>query len=336
MSFAQTVKDELCRVPTQKKCCLTAEFSAFLLFNGSIRIDSRQGVSLAMTTEHSGAARRIFSLAKEVYRLETQILVHRKNKLRKNQVYSLQIPAQDGVKKVLSALGFPVDEIWRVDMSFRPPEQIWENQCCKRAFLRGAFLANGSINNPKGSYHLEIICNSYSQVQFLNELLTDFEISGKSVKRKDSWVFYVKESEQIVTFLNIIGSHGALLEFENIRIEKEMRNHVNRLVNSEAANIEKQVTAAQKQLEDINKIAATVGIASLPKSLQATAEARLSHPELSLSGLAELLGLGKSGVNHRLRRLAELAEELGGQAPSKTDAVKSKAGKSRAGKIKNR
>ena len=311
MSFAAAVKDDLCRIAMHKKCCLLAEFSAFLLLNGSMRITPGAGISLSMLTEHSGTARRIFSLAKEVFEMDTQISVHRKDRLRKNQVFSLLMPHQEGVTRALSALGFNTGaEFWEMTTPPEPPAALCESQCCCRAYLRGAFLAGGSVNNPKSTYHLEIVCNSRAQADFITGLAAGFDIAGHAVQRKNSWIFYLKESDRIITFLNVIGSHRALLDFENVRIEKDMRNRVNRLVNSEAANINKQVQAAQAQLADIKKIALTIGLAKLPLSLRQTAEARVNNPEASLTELSALLSVGKSGVSHRLRRISEIADDI--------------------------
>ena len=311
MSFSVAMKDDLARLLSQKKCCRLSEFAALTRFLGSIRIDGGQKVSLLLATEHPAVARKIFSLAKELFQMETAIVVHRKNRLSKNQVFSLLMPAQEHLGKALEALGFArEEEPWQIDFSARPLRQILSGPCCQRAYLRGAFLAVGSVNAPQGAYHMEMVCHSQEQAQFLRELLDGFEISARIIQRKQAWVLYLKGSEPIVTFLNLIGSHRALLEFENVRVSKEMRNYLNRRINSETANIDKQVETAQKQITDINALISAGRFAKLPPLLREAAEARMDNPEYSLAELAQILGVSKSGVNHRFRRLAQMAERL--------------------------
>ena len=309
MSFAYEVKDDLCRVATTKACCKKAEVAAFLLLNASLRLGAKFSFSLSMQTEHGGTARRIFTLAKEVYSMNTQIIVHRKDKLKKNQVYSLYMPAQEGVKSALTDLGFSFDNILNLDFNTLPKESIYANNCCKRAFLRGAFLASGSVSDPQSGYHMEIVCNNEQQAVFLQGLLSNFDLRGGIVARKQSFVLYLKESEQIITFLTLIGAHRAMMAFENVRIGKEIRNNVQRMLNAENANLDKTVEAAQRQIEAIRILEQNTGLDKLPPSLKETAEMRLEYPEASLVELAALLGIGKSGVNHRLRKLIQMADE---------------------------
>jgi len=311
MSFSVAMKDDLARLLSRKNCCRLAEFAALMRFLGSIRIGSGQKISLLLATEHPAVARKIFSLAKELFQMETEIVVHRKNRLRKNQVFSLLMPAQEPLGRALEALGFAKEEEpWRIDFSAHPPQRVLTGPCCQRAYLRGAFLAVGSVNAPQGAYHMEMVCHSQEQAQFLRELLSAFEINAQIVQRKQTWVLYLKGSEPIATFLNLVGSHRALLEFENVRVSKEMRNYLNRRVNSETANIDKQVETAQKQLSDINALLSAGRFAKLPPLLREAAEARMENPEYSLAELAQVLGVGKSGVNHRFRRLAQMAKRL--------------------------
>jgi len=187
-----------------------------------------------------------------------------------------------------------------------------QNACCKRAFIRGAFLSAGSMSDPEKSYHFEIVCTSEEKAMQLMEIINSFDIDAKIVQRKKNYVVYVKEGAQIVDMLGIMEAHVALMNLENVRILKEMRNSVNRQVNCETANINKTVNAAVKQIEDINYIEETVGLSSLPENLQEIAEVRLKYPEAALKELGTFLepAVGKSGVNHRLRKLCEIAEEI--------------------------
>jgi hypothetical protein len=189
---------------------------------------------------------------------------------------------------------------------------LLQNTCCRRAYIRGAFLAAGSISDPSKSYHFEIVCASMPQALQLQELMTGFETDAKIVERKDRFVVYLKEGSQIVDMLNVMEAYVSLMNLENVRILKEMRNSVNRKVNCETANISKTVNAAVKQLEDIEKIRDTIGFDRLPAHLKEMALLRLEHPDAPLKELGGYLDppVGKSGVNHRLRRLSEIADEI--------------------------
>lgn len=189
---------------------------------------------------------------------------------------------------------------------------VVQNVCCKRAFIRGAFLSAGSISDPEKFYHFEITCASMRKAKQLQGLMASFDIEARIVLRKRYFVVYVKEGSQIAELLQIMEAPVALMELENIRIVKEMRNSVNRQVNCETANINKTVSAAVKQMEDIRYIQDTIGLESLPENLQEMARVRLERPEATLKELGEALEppVGKSGVNHRLRKLSLMAEDL--------------------------
>ena len=185
-------------------------------------------------------------------------------------------------------------------------------ECCRRAFLRGAFLASGSISDPEKSYHLEFVCTTEKKAGQLVEILKRFGLDGKQILRKRSYVVYLKDGEQIVDALNIMGAHIALMEMENVRIVKGIRNTVNRKLNCEMANITKTVTAANKQVADIQFLSGKIGLNALPENLREIARLRLEYPDATLVELGEMLypPVGKSGVNHRLRKLGNLAKEL--------------------------
>ncbi len=182
--------------------------------------------------------------------------------------------------------------------------------CCKRAFLRGAFLVCGTMSDPAKSYHLEFVLHDESKTALLLKVLNAFELDAKVTHRKNNSVVYIKESEKIVDMLNIIGAHKILLELENLRIIKEMRGNVNRQVNCETANITKTVNACARQLDAIRRLEHTAGLSSLPPHLEEIARIRLNQPDISLSELGRLCTppLGKSGVNHRLNKIIEIAD----------------------------
>lgn len=187
-----------------------------------------------------------------------------------------------------------------------------EKMCCKRAFIRGAFLASGSMSDPNKAYHFEIVCRTKEQAERLQELMAEFDTEPKIVERKNHYVVYLKDGSQIVDMLNVMEAYVSLMNLENVRIIKEMRNSVNRQVNCETANINKTVNAAVKQIADIELIRDTIGFDSLPAPLREIAQIRLEHREAPLKDLGNYLNppVGKSGINHRLRKLAAIAEDL--------------------------
>jgi DNA-binding protein WhiA len=182
----------------------------------------------------------------------------------------------------------------------------------KKEFLRETFLSNGSINNPEKEYHLEIVSDSNEIALVIADLLKGYGIVAKVIEKKYNYITYIKEAESIALFLNIIGAHKALLEFENIKVTHEMNNQINRVVNCETANLSKIINASIRQIEAINKIKDTVGLKSLPDNLREIAELRLKNPDIGLLELGSLLSppLGKSGVNHRLKKIEEIASEI--------------------------
>lgn len=318
MSFSTRMKDDLARVVSSKSCCRKAEFLAFFLINGNIRIS--KGVSLVMNTEHSGAARKMYTLAKD-FGLEREVTAFRRSRLKKNQVYTLEIPAQDQLGAFLADLGM-VDEqiVWHFDFTDAVRERFLREACCRRAYLRGAFLASGSVTDPEtGSYHLEIDSLDNAQAALIIDLLDAFDLKAKSVSRRDTQTVYLKGAEQLSVFMNIVGAHRALLQLESLRVTRDVRNQTNRHRNCDNANINKAVDAAMRQTADIQFIIEQIGFETLPQNLKIAAELRLDNPEANLGELAELSGLGRSALNHRLRRLAEIAENIRVFGPEEWD-----------------
>ena len=216
-----------------------------------------------------------------------------------------------GAEKLLKELGvlekgdgfFPKNDI---------AEELIATEEQKRAFIRGAFLGGGSISDPEKNYHLEFVTNNMEFAESLRDLINSFDFNSKIVARKNNYVVYIKESEQISDLLSLIGAHSALLKLQNVKIVKEMRNNVNRIVNCETANLTKAVNAAVKQVENIRIIEETIGIKKLPENLQQIALLRVENEELTLKELGEMLNppVGKSGVNYRLKRIQEIADNL--------------------------
>lgn len=306
MSFAAQTKKELTLIDAES-CCEQAELSALIRMNGTVQL-SRQRMVLDVSTENAAIARRIYSLIKKLYGVHVELLVRKKMRLKKNNVYIVRIP--DRVQETLSDLHI-VSEGFLFTPAIEPA--IIEKPCCRRAYLRGAFLAGGSVNNPEGSsYHLEIASMYEEHCNALCELANTFYLNARCIERKKGFVLYIKEGEKIIEFLNIIGAHQALFKFEDVRIMRDMRNSVNRIVNCETANLNKTIGAAVRQIENIRLIEKELGLENLPEKLREVAEVRLQHPDMNLKEVGELLSgkVSKSGVNHRLRKIDELAEKI--------------------------
>jgi len=306
MSFAAQTKKELTMIGSDD-CCEIAELSALIRMNGSVQL-TNQRIVLDVSTENAAIARRIYSLLKKKFQVHTELLVRKKMRLKKNNVYIVRVPNQ--VQEILSRL-----HIVSEGFLFTPgiERTIIQEDCCKRAYLRGAFLAGGSVNNPEGSsYHLEISSMYEEHCQALCNLANEFDLNARCIERKKGFVFYIKEGEKIIEFLNLIGAHQALLRFEDVRIMKDMRNSVNRLVNCETANLNKTIGAAVRQIDNIRLLQKEIGLENLPEKLREVAEIRLKHPDMNLKEVGDMLKgtVSKSGVNHRLRKIDELAEKI--------------------------
>lgn len=309
MSFSTTVKNELARLKASKPCCKLAELAALARMDGVIQISGAHRAALHIHNENAAAARKIFSYVKELFDVQADILVRRKVRLKKNNVYAVRIHSREKIRTVLAALG-----LMDADGQFVEgiKADFIKKDCCRRAFLRGVFLGGGSVNDPEGTYHLEITSNDERLSRDICKLFKKYGLQAKVSTRKNWYVVYLKGSDEIVNLLNVMGAHAALLNFENVRIYKGMRNQVNRIVNCETANLNKTVNASVKQVEDIKYIDEIIGLRKLPGSLREVAELRLEYPDTSLKEMGELLtpSVGKSGVNHRLRRISKIAEDL--------------------------
>ncbi|PKM80901.1 MAG: DNA-binding protein WhiA [Firmicutes bacterium HGW-Firmicutes-13] len=311
MSFAVKTKNEIARLKFKRDCCIRAELTALIHMNGSLQITGGEFV-LIINTENPAVARRIFLLLKKTFNYNTDILVRKKTRLKKNNIYMVRVSESEKVKEILSDLEIVTggDNLNKFNKSIA--EKIFHKKCCRRAYLRGAFLARGYINSPDSSYHLEINTEYEEQGEEIIKLLSHFNILAGMVSRKNSFVVYLKDGHKIVELLNIIGAHQALFQYENVRIIKEMRNKINRLVNCETANLNKTVNAALNQLESIRIVNRAIGIQNLPDSLKQIAELRIKYPEANLQEMGEMFTppLSKSGVNHRLRKIGKIAQQL--------------------------
>ncbi|HCT63837.1 MAG TPA: DNA-binding protein WhiA [Lachnospiraceae bacterium] len=312
MSFSSNVKSELSHHFGEARHCNIAEIAAIINMCGHISV-SGENFCVKIQTENVVVARKCFTLLKKTFNIECEILLRRNTQLKKNRVYVLVLGNKNSeAKKVLSSAGLLHTNGDTIEIVNRIYPLVVSSTCCKRAYVRGAFLAAGSVSDPEKTYHMEFVSVSLSYSEDLKNLINTFGMDAKIVKRKEHYIVYLKEGEQIVDLLNIMEAHIALMEMENVRILKDMRNNVNRKVNCETANLNKTITASVKQVEDITFIMDKFGLSYLPKPLEEMAIARMDFPEASLKELGQMMEppVGKSGVNHRLRKISDMAESL--------------------------
>jgi hypothetical protein len=310
MSFSKDVKEELSLQYGEARHCSLAELAAILSFGGVIGRRGK-GYCLKLQTESLLVARKYFTLIRKTFNICIDISVRSSSHGQGNRIYTLILTDPAMLVRVLQAAKLPHENLSEGEIG-KASQLLVQNTCCKRAFIRGAFLISGSMSNPKKSYHLEIVVNDSEKAEQLKCMIQSFSIDAKIVTRKKNFVVYIKEGSQIVDLLNVMEAHVALMNLENVRILKDMRNQVNRQVNCEAANINKTVVAASKQIEDIIYIRDHIGFGDLAEGLEEIATLRIQYPEASLKELGAMLTppIGKSGVNHRLRKLSMIAEGI--------------------------
>ncbi len=311
LTFSGKVKEELSRHWKETRHCQIAEMAAILSMCGKVSINSHEQYSVKVRTENISVARKYFTLLRKTFNIKTETFVS-SNRSTGKVTYTVIVNRHEDARTILTASGLmsPDGEVGEEFSDKGNP--ILYKSCCKRAFIRGAFLASGSMSHPEKSYHIEFVCAAQEKARQIRALVNGFGLDAKIILRKKSYVVYLKEGAQIVDLLNIMEAPIALMEMENVRILKEISNSVNRQVNCETANINKTVFAAVKQVEDIQYIQQEMGLNELPENLREIAELRVAHPNASLKELGGLLAepIGKSGVNHRLRKLGEIAESL--------------------------
>ncbi|HWL12573.1 MAG TPA: DNA-binding protein WhiA [Ureibacillus sp.] len=307
MSFASETKKELTQLETDDYC-LKAEVSALIRMNGTLSFTNRQ-LSLDVQTENAAIARRLYTIIKKLYPYNVELLVRKKMRLKKNNVYICRV--REGARELLADLDILSEDF---QLNHSTSTTLLSNRDQKRAYLRGAFLAGGSVNNPETSaYHLEIYSLYKEHGEALSDLMNKFNLNAKTIERKKGFVTYLKEAEKISDFLGIVGAVQAMLKFEDVRILRDMRNSVNRIVNCETANLNKTIGAAIRQVENIRFIENTIGLDQLPEKLREIARLRVEYQDVTLKELGEMVSTGtvsKSGVNHRLRKIDEIAEAL--------------------------
>ena len=307
MSFSSNVKNEITKDTELNKEETYSLMSAVMKSAGTLSYSSGK-LSFKIVTENPSTARFIFKLLKDIYKIHGNLMVKKAQSFKKNNIYILEIVEDMGLKNLLIE-----NEIIKNKESFLSIDYSIGELDNKKQYIKGAFLGSGSVSDPEKSYHMEFVCNSFKYAKELSKVINSFNLNSKVIERKNSYIVYLKEGEQISDMLTIIGAVNSLFKFENVRVMKDMRNNVNRLVNCETANLSKTVNAAVRQVGAIRLIEKEIGLDRLSDQLREVAEIRLENPDESLKDIGEKLNpvLGKSGVNHRLRKIEKIIHECG-------------------------
>ncbi|MBQ9364272.1 MAG: DNA-binding protein WhiA [Schwartzia sp.] len=303
-SFASEVKNEIARLMYDKECCRVAELSGLLRMGGAMTIGPGNSIGATFVTENAAVARKAITLIKDTLDVGTETVALRSRRLNKATSYSVRVPPSSDGGALSEVMGLTSETAATASHY----GAIIRRDCCKVAYLRGAFIAGGSVNRPAADYHMEFITENFQFAELIQSLLRRMEFPVGMAERKDSYVVYLKEGDAIVDVLSMFGAENAVSSFEVTRNVKEVRNQVNRLVNCETANLNKTARAAASQIADIKRITEKNDFESLPSELRATAMARLAHPEATITELANILGASRSGTYHRLKKLSEMAK----------------------------
>jgi DNA-binding protein WhiA len=307
MSFASDTKSELLSIKSDK-CCKLAELSALLRINGDVHISS-EGLHIEFHSTNLAIARTVISRLKELYKIDIDLISKQQVKLYKHDMYIVQVHQK--ANTIINELGLMNNQEKWIE------ESLLMKECCKKSFLRGAFLASGSINSPtSSSYHFEVHLTKEEDANHLTEILNYFDLNAKTLKRKKGFISYIKESEKISDFLRVVGAMNALFRYEDERIKRDFVNSITRVMNMDIANQNKTLEAADRQLRSISVLENMMDITKLPKSMKEAIELRLKYPESSLNELSdrseELFNknISKSALNHRFRNINELADQI--------------------------
>ncbi|MDR2295625.1 MAG: DNA-binding protein WhiA [Clostridiales Family XIII bacterium] len=314
MSFASEVKNEIARAMPEKRCCRLAELAGFLRVCGVVGLAGGGRLTLTLSTENPAVARHYKKLLRECFGARANLFVGGRASFRKKgHLYELCMGESADAEHILRETGILTT---REDLSFIDEgicDALLKTKCCRKAYLRGAFLGAGTLNDPEKGYHLEIVCGSSPLAADFRRLFNGFtDIRAKLTPRRGRFAVYLKDAGGIADILNILGAHERLLRFENVRIVKDLRNRTNRINNCDNANLDKSLRAAEAQTRAIAGLLANPDAAALPEKLRAAALLRLANPEASLSELGAMLDppITKSSVHHRLKRIEALAARL--------------------------
>lgn len=306
MSYSNEVKNELARIIPERECCRKAEMAALFAASGSICRDP--ATSARIVTENAAIARKVFKTFKRTYHIQPLVRVTNRRHFNKTRVYIVETPLTPDRTDLLQGLGLDDRNL----LTKKVPWSLLGKTCCRRAYLRGLFLGSGFINRPGADYHLELIVDEPQLAEDIEKILARLNIGARTTERKKNLVVYIKDSETIVDFLRLVGASTALLDFENVRIIKSVRNNVNRQVNCETANLIKTVDASLRQVELIKKLIKNGGMEQIPARYKELAILRIDYPDCTLKELGAMMNppLSKSGVAYRMRKLEDLVEEV--------------------------
>lgn len=319
MSFSSDVKKELARNISAARHCRIAELAGMIGMVGHVDCQDGKPVRIVISTERSAIANTMSELIKKLFGLVPECSVKRTGA--DSRVYKMVFNRQEDVERILTTLKIAKKtenssgNVCGMDcQEMHISGLVIQKDCCRRAFIKGVFMTSGSISDPEKGYHFEIVCDNPERAELISGIIHNFGIDSKVIARKRYHVVYIKDGTMIVDMLNLMGAYSSLMDMENIRILKDIANNVNRKVNCEAANLNKTVNAAVRQIEDIEYIIKVKGIHYLPDNLVELAQARLEARDASLKELGEMINppIGKSGVNHRLRKISEIADHLRG------------------------
>lgn len=305
MSFAEEVKNEIAHYAPENTACRYAELAALLCMGGSLMLGSQGHVGIEFSTSNNAVARKALKMWRGLFSVRPEVRVRQGLRLRKKNYYILRVPPSEACTRSLEALSlFPKQEEFQL-LDLKKTE-------CQRAFLRGAFMGGGSVNQPKGDYHLELVTGNESFAGRLLKIMRHFRVPAKMTDRKGEYLVYVKEGNGVSAFLQHIGAAQAYMKFESVRVVKDMRNNVNRVVNCETANLQKTVDAAIRQRQSIVRLQQSGMYHTLTPKLREAAELRMQYPEAPMSELAGILGVTKSGLVHRFKKITDIAKQLEG------------------------
>lgn len=313
MSFATETKNELARFTPEKKCCMLAEIAGFMRVAGSIGLAGGGKFRILMTTVNPAVARHYKTLIKTYFSIDTEVEVGRMSTLKKNNEYILSIGPENLSEQILRETGILMVKEGMNVISDGIYDGLIKSKCCRRAYLRGAFLAAGTINNPEKSYHFEIKANTEALARDIRRLMNTFtDINAKTIARKKGYGVYLKKGEQVRDTLGIMEAGGMFLKFDDVMMMKELRAQSQRASNFDDANIDKALRASEEQMGWIRKIQERKGLDYLSPKLREAAQMRLEHPDLGIADLGQMMSppLTKSGINNRLRRIEEIARSL--------------------------
>lgn len=312
MSFSSETKKAVAKIMPEERCCMLAEIAGYARIKGALRLMGGGHMSVTLTSEDPAVMRSLKQLTVSYFDADSEIEIVRGSMLKKEQSYRLIFDNERTGEKILRETGMMKVRDGSNVLMDGINQEVIRKTCCKRACLRGLFLAGGTVNDPEKGYHLEIVCSDRVTAADVKKLMNFFSLKAKLTERRGNWVVYIKGSERIGDFLKIIEANSQVFQLENVLALKSLRNRTNRISNCDNANLDRTVNAATRQSRDIRYIREHLGLDNIPEKLRVAAELRISYPELSLAELARLSDppISKSGLNHRMTKLSELAEKL--------------------------